>query len=147
MSLQCCRHDIKAGRIYSFCDKKDGIRSNYYLKANFYITVFVILAVMRKAMKQISFLILALSLNLVWTVGSFNDIVFFHNQLSICSECPDTSDPLECFHSFCCEDDVFMNDPKVKSKIFNVRNDIVPVLKADFRNDYLDNIWQPPKFS
>jgi hypothetical protein len=90
---------------------------------------------------------LALSLNLVWADSSFEDIVFFQNHVSNCSQSSDSADPFEYFHSICCEDDVFMNDPKVKSNIFNVRNDLVPVLKVDILNDYSDNVWQPPKFS
>jgi len=101
---------------------------------------------MKKAIKQISFLILALSLNLVWASSSFNDIAFSQNHISTCNECSDSSDPFECFHSICCEDDVFMNDSKVKSNIFNVMNDKVSVLNDNFRNGYLNNIWQPPKF-
>jgi hypothetical protein len=102
---------------------------------------------MKKAIKQISFLILALSLNLVWTSNCFDDIAFFQNHISTCSECSDSSDPFEHIHSICCEDDVFMNDSKVKSNIFNVKNDKVPVLNDNFRNDYSNDIWQPPKFS
>jgi hypothetical protein len=101
---------------------------------------------MKKAIKQISFLILALSLNLVWANSSFNDIASFQNHISTCNECSDSSDPFECFHSICCEDDVFMNDSKVKSGIFNVMNDKVSVLNDNFRNGYVNNIWQPPKF-
>jgi hypothetical protein len=99
---------------------------------------------MKKTLKQISFLILALSINLVWA-NRFEDIVFFQNHASTWTESSDSTDPFEYFHSICCEDDVFMNDPKVKSNIFIVRNDLVPALKVDFLNDYLDNIWQPPK--
>jgi hypothetical protein len=102
---------------------------------------------MKKAIKQISLLILTLSLNLVWANSSFDDIAYFQNHISTCSQCSDSSDPFECFHSICCEDDVLMNDSKVKSNIFNLVNDNVLVLNDNFRNDYLNNIWQPPKFS
>ncbi len=102
---------------------------------------------MKEAIKQISLLILALSLNLVWANSSFNDIAFFQIHLSACSEYSDSSDLLEYSHSICCEDDVFMDNAKVKSDIFNIRNDIVSVLIVNFQNDYLNNVWQPPKFS
>jgi hypothetical protein len=102
---------------------------------------------MKKTVQQISFLIFALSLNLVWANSSLDDIVFFQNHASTCIECSDSSDTIKYSHSICCEDDVFMKDPKVKSNIFIVRNDLVPALKVSFLNDNLDNIWQPPKFS
>jgi hypothetical protein len=100
----------------------------------FYSTILVKFVQMKKTLKQISFLILALSINLVWANRSFEDIVFFQNHASTWTESSDSTDPFEYFHSICCEDDVFM-----------VRNDLVPALKVDFLNDYLDNIWQPPK--
>jgi len=101
---------------------------------------------MKKTVQKISFLILAFSLNLVWASISFNDSSFSQNYLSICSECSDSSDTFECFHSFCCEDDVFMTDLKIKSNLFDAMNDKVPGLNDNFRNDYSNNIWQPPKF-
>jgi hypothetical protein len=101
---------------------------------------------MKKAIKQISFLIFALSLNLVWASSSFDEVAFFQNHLSICSECSDSSDTFECFHTFCCEDDVFMTDSKIKSNLFDAMNDEVPGLTGISQNDYSNNIWQPPKF-
>jgi hypothetical protein len=100
---------------------------------------------MKKAIQQISLLILALSLNLVWANSSFDDIASFQNHITACSECSDSSDPFEYFHSICCEDDVFMNDSKVKSNVSDTENDRVPGLNDNFRNGYLNTIWQPPK--
>lgn len=102
---------------------------------------------MKKAIKQISFLILALSLNLVWAGSSFDDVAFFQNHISICSECSDSSGTFECFHSFCCEDDVFMTDSMIKSNLFDAMNYKVQGLNDNFRNDFSNNIWQPPKSS
>jgi hypothetical protein len=100
---------------------------------------------MKRAIKQISLLILALSLNLVWANSSFDDIAFFQNHISIFNECSDSSVPFECFHSICCEDDVFMYDSKVKSNESDTENDRVPGINDNFRNGYLNTIWQPPK--
>ena len=102
---------------------------------------------MGKAIKQISVLILVLSLYVVWVNSSFIGIAFFNNYLCISGECQDSSDTFECFHSFCCEDDVFMTDLKIKSNLFDAMNDKVPGLNDNFRNNYSNNIWQPPKFS
>jgi hypothetical protein len=101
---------------------------------------------MKKAIKQISFLIMVLSLNLVWANSSFDDIAFSKNHINTCSECSDSSDTFEYFSSICCEDDIFMNDSKVKSNIFDVRNDKFPFINDNFRNEYLNIVWQPPKF-
>jgi hypothetical protein len=100
-----------------------------------------------KAIKQITVMLLALCLNLVWANSIFDDIVFFQHQISNCSECPDTSDPGNYSHSISCEDDVFIHDSLVKSNIFGVTTENAPVLTDNFRNLYLNNIWQPPKIS
>jgi len=102
---------------------------------------------MGKAAKQISHLILILSLNLVWTVSVFSDSYFSGNQLIICSECSDLSEPLEYIDSICCEDDFSMNDLKVRSNIYYVSSEMVSILKCNFLNGYLNKVWQPPKFS
>jgi hypothetical protein len=100
---------------------------------------------MKKTVQQISFLILALSLNLVWASISFDDSSFSQNHISICNECSDLSDPCEYFHSICCEDDSFMPDSKIKSNIFKVRRDKGPFPDFNFRNSYVNDVWQPPK--
>ena len=110
-----------------------------------YLSVLVILAMMKKAIQQISLLILALSLTLIWADSSFDDIASFQNYITASSECSDSSDTFEYFSSVCCEDDVFMYDSKVKSNVSGTENDIVPGLNDNFRNGYLNTVWQPPK--
>jgi hypothetical protein len=102
---------------------------------------------MGKAIKQISILTLVLSLNLVWVNSSFADIAFFNNQLCISGECQDSSDFLEYCHTFCSEDDVSMCYSKVQSNIFTTEKEKVPAFTGNFDNNYLNNIWQPPKLS
>jgi hypothetical protein len=106
-----------------------------------------IFGLMKEPIKQISLLILALSLNLVWANSSFDEMAFFQNHPGICNECSDTSDPAEYIHLSFCEDDVFMNDSKVKSNLFSIGYDLVPFLEVSFSNDFLNEVWQPPKFS
>jgi hypothetical protein len=102
---------------------------------------------MKEAVKQISLLILALSFNLVWADSNFSEMAFFQNHTVICNECSDTSNPVENFHLSSCEDYVFINNLKIKSNLFSISIDLVPFIKVSFRNDYLSNVWQPPKFS
>jgi hypothetical protein len=111
-------------------------------RAFFYPAILVIIVLMKEPIKQISLLILALSFNLVWANSSFDEMAFFQNHPGICNECSDTSDPAENIHLSFCEDDVFMNDSKVKSNY-----DLVSFLKVSFSNDFLNKVWQPPKFS
>jgi hypothetical protein len=91
-------------------------------------------------------MIFALMLNLVWANSRFDEVAFFQNIISACSDCQDTSDPFDYLHSICCEDDVYSNDSIVKSKRVDVMNDNLHPLKDNFQNEYLSKIWQPPKF-
>ena len=102
---------------------------------------------MGKAIKQIAVLTLVLSLNLVWVNSSFADIAFVKNYLCKSGECQDSSDFFEYFHEFCIEDDVFMYDSKVQSNIFTTEKEKVPFFASNFDDNYLNNIWQPPKLS
>jgi hypothetical protein len=102
---------------------------------------------MKEAAKQISLLILALSFNLVWADSNFGKIAFFQNHPVICNEYSDTSNPVENFNLSSCEDDVFMNNLKVKANLFSISHDLVSFLKVSFRSDYLSNIWQPPNLA
>jgi hypothetical protein len=102
---------------------------------------------MRKAINQIGVLTLVLSLNLVWVNSSFADIDFVKNYSWESGECQNSSDFFEYFHGFCLEDDVFMYDSKVQSNIFTTKKEKVPLLAGNFDDNYLNNIWQPPKLS
>jgi hypothetical protein len=102
---------------------------------------------MGKVIKQISVLTLALSLNLGWVNSSFTEIAFFKNFICKTGECQDSSDFFEYFNAFCIEDDVFMYDSKVQSNIFTTEKEKVSVFTGNFDDSYLNNIWQPPKFS
>jgi hypothetical protein len=101
---------------------------------------------MRSTAKQLSFLIFALILNLVWVNSRFDEDAFLQNNICICTGCQDTSDHTVYFDSICCEDDVFMNDTIVKSDSIEINNDKVLLSKVFILKDYLNKIWQPPKF-
>jgi len=102
---------------------------------------------MGKAIKQISVLILVLSLYVVWVNSSFIGIAFFNNYICISGECQDSSDFFEYFDAFCSEDDVYMYDSKVQLNIFITEKERARVFTGNFDDNYLNNIWQPPKLS
>jgi hypothetical protein len=102
---------------------------------------------MRRTAKQISFLIIAPILILVWLNSRFENSGLSQNNICSCGGCQDTSEPAVYFDSICCEDDVFMNDIIVKSDYDEIMNDKVLLSKVFKINDYLNKIWQPPKLS
>jgi hypothetical protein len=102
---------------------------------------------MNKALKKTYFLFLALSLTLIFADGDFIDNTFSHNHIITLSECSNISNRFEHSSSVSFEDDVFMNDSTVKSNKFLTCIGLVPILKFNFKNSFIANIWQPPKFS
>jgi hypothetical protein len=101
---------------------------------------------MRSAIKQISFMIFALMLNLVWANSRLDEVAFFQDIVSVCSDCQDTSDPFDYFHSICCEDDVYTYDSIVKWNRADVMQDKILLFKDFIQKEYISKIWQPPKF-
>jgi hypothetical protein len=112
----------------------------------FIVVVFLIFELMRGTAKQVSFLIFALILNLVWVNSRFDKASCFQNNICLCNDCQDTSDPSVYLDSICCEDDVFLNDSIVKSENIEIINDKVLLSKVFILKDHLNKIWQPPKF-
>jgi hypothetical protein len=102
---------------------------------------------MKKALKQAYLLLVALSLTLILADCDFIDNAFSHNHIITLSECPGTSNCFGHSHSVCFDDDVFINDSKVKSDKFLTCIGLIPILKFNFKNSFITNIWQPPKFS
>jgi hypothetical protein len=103
------------------------------------------IAAMIEKIKKMSLLVLTVILSMIWAVSSFNNKTFFQNHISMYSECSEAADPSENFRPVCCTDDVLIHDSAVKSKIFNLRDGIVPVLEVNLSNNYFQNFWQPPK--
>lgn len=101
---------------------------------------------MNLLVNQASILIFAISLNLVWANSSLIDNVSFGDHINLSGESSDASDTCEYFYSFCCEDDGFMCDSKAKTYIFHQRNDLIQVFEISTLNEYLNSVWQPPKF-
>jgi hypothetical protein len=101
---------------------------------------------MSKEIKEISFLIFAIMLNLMWANQSFNDLALLQNQICDFNECQNSSGTLKSNISICCEDDVFLNDYRLKPGIFDEMNDRVHFSNESFRSEYLNQVWQPPKF-
>jgi hypothetical protein len=102
---------------------------------------------MKKALKQAYLLLVAFSLTLILADCDFIDNAFSHNPIITLSECPGTSNCFGHSHSVCFDDDVFITDSKVKSDKFLTCIGLIPILKFNFKNSFITNIWQPPKFS
>jgi hypothetical protein len=101
---------------------------------------------MKNTAKQICFLLFILILTLNCGDYKFIGNYFLNNQIETCcdfSEFPNHS----CSHSVSCEDNFFMNDSNIKADKFQGRNDLVPILYVPFKNCFISDIWQPPKFS
>jgi hypothetical protein len=101
---------------------------------------------MSKEIKKISFLIFAITLNLMLANQSFNDPALLQNQICDCNECQNSSGPLKSNISICCDDDVFLNDSRLKPGIFDEMNDRVHFSNESLCNEYLNQVWQPPEF-
>jgi hypothetical protein len=101
---------------------------------------------MKSAPKQISFMIFVLIINLIWANSSFDKAAFIQYFSCNCNECQDSSDPSASFPSIYCEDDVCVNHHIVKSNRIEMMNDKVLLSKVIIPEDYLNKIWQPPKF-
>jgi hypothetical protein len=91
-------------------------------------------------------MIFVLILNLIWANSSFDEAEFIQYFSCNCNECQDTSDPTVCLPSIYCEDDVCVNHHILKSSSIEMMNDKVLLLKVIILDDYLNKIWQPPKF-
>lgn len=102
---------------------------------------------MGKAKKQMSVLTLVLSLYFGWVNCSFVGIAFFNNYLCISDECQDSPDFFKYFDAFCSEDDVIKYDSKFQLNIFSTEKGKATVFTVNFDDNYLNNIWQPPKLS
>jgi hypothetical protein len=107
---------------------------------------FAIFAPMRIALKK-SYLFLAFSLTLILADYDFIDNTFSHNHIITLNEYSNTSNHIEHSHSFYFEDDIFMKESIMKSNKFLTSNSLIPILKFYFTNSFIDNIWQPPRFS
>jgi hypothetical protein len=101
---------------------------------------------MKNTIKQICFLILVLALTVNYTDYSFIGNYFLYNQVEAGYESSDFSNHF-CSHSVYCEDDNFINYSKVMPDIFLYRNDFSPLLRSNFKHNYIPDIWLPPKFS
>jgi hypothetical protein len=117
------------------------------VKYHFYQLVFAIFANMKRAIKQIYFLFLAVSLITILADGSSINHTFYPDHTSFSKECSDVSNHHENSCSVCCEDDIFNNHSKIKSNIFFSIIEPIAGLMIIFENDKFTSIWQPPKFS
>jgi hypothetical protein len=102
---------------------------------------------MKAALMQTHFLFIVLSLSLILADCSFIGNAFTHHLTSTQRECSDISGNIAHSGSVCFEDEVFMNDIKVKPTIFLGCIELVPNLTVNFKSHYITSIWQPPKFS
>jgi hypothetical protein len=101
---------------------------------------------MKKAIEQTCFLFLAVSLMIILVDGSSIDHAFYPDHASFSKECSDVSNHFENSCSICCEDDIFVNHSKVKSKICLSIIDPLSGLMIVINNNHFASIWQPPKF-
>ena len=111
----------------------------------FFSSLLVKIASLKEKMGKLSQLVLVVSFSLIWAGTNFNDQALFRNHISMCSECSEAADLSENLHLICCEDDLFMHDSVVKSNVFNILDEVVPVLTVNLSNDYFQNFWKPPK--
>jgi hypothetical protein len=102
---------------------------------------------MKVALKQTYLLFLVLSLTLVLADCNFIDNAFSHHIINAQRECSDLSDNSDPSILGCFEDEVFINDSRIKSAAHAVCVELVPTINTNFNSPYFSSIWQPPKFS
>ena len=100
---------------------------------------------MKKVLRQISILFLAISLVLIWSDCGFINNTFYQNKINSHNECSDISDHFEHSHLACFEEAVFTNNSKIKLNKSLISISIRPSFDINFTNSFISNIWQPPK--
>ena len=78
-------------------------------------------------------------------------IVFFvqsyFDQHHICANCPDISDHFEHSHKHLTDDNVVLNEAKIKTPYICYTIGAVNSLNINFQNSFIAKVWQPPKLS
>jgi hypothetical protein len=102
---------------------------------------------MEKLIKYNYLHIAILSLSLIGADYGLINFSVSHHMTNTHCECSDISNNFEHLFSDCFEDDNFLSDSKIKSNKLANHIEIVSTLNDHFKDNYLNCIWQPPKFS
>ncbi len=100
---------------------------------------------MKNAIKQICFLLFAISLLFILADCNFIGEAFSQHQLNCENACSDSSNQSENSHLICFEDALFANEYMVKSSEFNYKTLLYKSLTFNFLSTFSTAIWQPPK--
>jgi len=102
---------------------------------------------MKNAIKQIYLLFVIICFTLIIVDFGIISNSYINSHLSFFQKYTDLSNNFEHSHSDCLEDDFFINDSNVKSKMFQNNFELLLSLKNNFTDNYNAFVWQPPKFS
>jgi hypothetical protein len=102
---------------------------------------------MKKTIKHIDFLCLALCLTFILVNCSFIENSIFHKQLIMENAAPDGNNQHESAQTFGFGDDLIASNTKIKPGNRPTAFEIIPSINFQVRNNYSETIWQPPRIS
>jgi hypothetical protein len=102
---------------------------------------------MKIAIKQLFILIFAISITFTIANCGFIDNILRLNNICSNIENSDISNHSEDSHSVNFNDDVLINDSKIKSNKFTCIIDLIAHKNDNFKNNLSPSIWQPPKIA
>jgi hypothetical protein len=109
--------------------------------------VLVIFAGMKRPLKQLYLLFMAVSLTIIFADCVLVSQVSFHEQISANKECPALPGHFDDSHLNHAGDDVFCSVSRIQPNCFLNQAETYTAPTDHFKSNYLTSIWQPPKRS